>query len=270
MPRDKTIVAIHQPNFFPWLGYFNKIAYADVFVILDSVQFSKTGGTWSNRVRLKVKGKAKWVTVPVARAYHGVRRIEEMRFSRSDWRPSVLRTLQSAYGRTRHFDAVFPLVAKLISNPTDVLVEYNLAAIRALTAALRLDSAEFVLASSLAVAGKGTDLLVAVVKGVRGTAYLCGSGASGYQEDAKFPKAGIDLIHQDFCHPAYQQGSGEFIAGLSIVDALMNCGFEETQALVLSSHPAVLPQAARQFSQPGSTDAERVSGVGVWNRADGQ
>ncbi len=48
------IVAIHQPNFFPWLGYFDKIARCDHFVLLDHVQFQKTGGVWSNRVRMMV------------------------------------------------------------------------------------------------------------------------------------------------------------------------------------------------------------------------
>ena len=76
------IVAIHQPNFFPWLGFFDKIARADVFCLLDNVQFPKTGGTWINRVQLWINGKAAWATAPVDRSYSGVRRIREMQARR--------------------------------------------------------------------------------------------------------------------------------------------------------------------------------------------
>ena len=81
------IVAIHQPNFFPWLGYFDKIARANVFVILDSVQFPKKQGNWMNRVRVLVHGKPHWLTVPVDRTFHGVRSVREMQIaSDSPWR----------------------------------------------------------------------------------------------------------------------------------------------------------------------------------------
>jgi hypothetical protein len=83
------LVAIHQPNFFPWLGYFDKLARADVFILLDDAQYPKTGGTWSNRVQLLINEKPAWVTVPVVRSYHGVRQIREMRIDEQrPWRPS--------------------------------------------------------------------------------------------------------------------------------------------------------------------------------------
>jgi len=66
------VVAIHQPNFLPWLGYFDKLARADTFVLLDSVQFPKRNGTWMNRVKLLVGGEPGWITVPIVRAYHGL------------------------------------------------------------------------------------------------------------------------------------------------------------------------------------------------------
>ncbi len=232
----KKVVAIHQPNFFPWLGYFNKIACADAFVLLDNVQFPKKGGTWINRVRLLANGRARWVTVPIVRAYHGVRVIRDMKINGTSWRASVLQTIRSAYGRAAHFKAVFPFVAELINTPTDELAEYNLTAIRALTTALGLDPARLVVGSTLMTEGKATDLLIAIVKAVGGTAYLCGGGATEYQQDEKFVAAGIELIYQNFRHPVYkQQNTGEFIPGLSIIDAVMNCGFEETRALVLDS-----------------------------------
>jgi hypothetical protein len=237
----RRVVAIHQPTFFPWLGYFNKVAYADSFIVLDSVPISKTGGTWLNRVRLLLNGRVSWVTMPIVRANHGAQLIRHVQMDGVAWRGKLLRTLQSAYGRAPHFEMVFPLVAALINNQTDSLAEFNLSAIRALTVSIGLDPAKFVVGSGLGVGGKGNELLVDMVRAVGGTVYLCGDGAAGYQEDQTFLGAGIDLVYQRFRHPVYRQrGVPEFKEGLSIIDTLMNCGFEATRDLVLSSRPSIV------------------------------
>ncbi|MBK8127283.1 MAG: WbqC family protein [Elusimicrobia bacterium] len=102
-------VAIHQPNFFPWLGFFNKWARADVFVLLDHAQFPKTAGNWINHVQILTAGKPLWMTAPVVRAYHGVRRIDEMEINDStDWREKTRRTWRAQYGRARCFNEAFP------------------------------------------------------------------------------------------------------------------------------------------------------------------
>src|SRR5690349_22313551 len=103
----RKLVAIHQPNFFPWLGYFNKIARADIFIVLDNVQFSKTGGTWSNRVRFLLQGQPTWATVPVERSFHGVRLVCEMRVANGPWWARLLRAFRGAYRRAPYFHGVF-------------------------------------------------------------------------------------------------------------------------------------------------------------------
>ena len=227
------LVAIHQPNFFPWLGFFDKIRRSDVFVAMDNAQFSKTGGTWTNRIQMIVNGKPAWVTMPIVRAYHGVRSIREMRITdHPAWRAKLLRTIEQNYGRAPYFRDVFPLLEETIRNPTTDLTEYNLGAIRRFCAALGL-ATPIMLGSSLRAEGRATDLLVPMVKALGGTAYLAGGGAAGYQEDAQFQVAGIKLIFQEFQHPTYPQfNTSSFEPGLSIVDALMNCGFAETADLL--------------------------------------
>ena len=75
------LVAIHQPNFFPWLGYFDKIRRADFFILLDDVQYPKTGaGSWSNRVKVMINGEGRWLTAPVDRSFHGTRKTGAPRF----------------------------------------------------------------------------------------------------------------------------------------------------------------------------------------------
>jgi hypothetical protein len=227
------LVAIHQPNFLPWLGYFDKIRRSDVFLVMDNTQFSKTGGTWTNRVRMIVNGEPAWITVPIARAYHGVRSIGEMRINdHLPWRYKVLRTIEDNYRRAPHFDEVYPVVSELVEQPTTELATYNLSAIQTLCRALQL-TAPTVVGSTLNVEGRSTDLLIAMVRAAGGNAYLAGGGASGYQDDSMFQGAGIQVIYQDYQHPTYPQcNTVEFKPGLSIVDALMNCGFEGVRRLL--------------------------------------
>ena len=233
MGEDK-VVAIHQPNFFPWLGYFNKIVLADVFIILDNVQFPKKGGTWCNRVKLMVGGRPDWVTMPVERNYHGTRLIHDTKINNSvPWRKQLLKTLKTNYGRSPFYEEVLPILADLIENPTDYLAEFNLNAIMAITERLKMDCGKIIVGSSLRVQGKATDLLISLVKQVGGKTYLSGGGAAGYQEDDKFANAGLELRSQNFNHPTYfQHNSEEFNFGLSIIDLLMNCGIKKAQALI--------------------------------------
>ncbi len=226
-------MAIHQPNFLPWLGYFDKLARCDVFVLLDTVQFPKKSGTWMNRVKLLVSGEPAWITVPIVRAYHGLRRIDEMEIDESrPWRRKLIATIEQNYRRAPHFEETMPLVADIVMTETSRLAEYNEAGVRRLAAAVGLDVSKLVRASSLDVTGAATDLLIDITKKVGGDTYLAGGGASGYQEDEKFAAGGVGLKYQAFEHPTYTQLADQPHHGLSIVDALMHCGAEHTAELL--------------------------------------
>lgn len=233
---DARLVAIHQPNFLPWLGFFDKIRRSDVFVAMDNAQFSKTGGTWTNRVQMFVNAEPAWVTMPIVRAYHGLRSIREMRINDDPtWRTKVLRSIEQNYRRAPYFGDVFPSLESIIRNQTSDLAEYNVSGIRTLCQALGFET-PIVAGSTLEADGRATGLLIRMVKAVGGTAYLAGGGAGGYQDDDQFREAGINLIYQDFQHPTYPQfNTSGFKPGLSVVDALMNCGFAGTAGLLESS-----------------------------------
>jgi hypothetical protein len=232
--RAAVVVAIHQPNFFPWLGYFDKLARADVFVVLDSVQFPKKQGTWMNRVRVLDNGVPRWLTVPVDRTYHGVRSVQEMRIAPdAPWRRETIDLLRHCYAKAPFFDAVAPSVEDLIGRPHDFIAELNLASLAALVEWVVPGAPGMVRSSELNVNGAATDLLIATTKAVGGTAYLSGDGADGYQEDGRFAEEGLELQFQSFAPQPYPQiGSKEFVPGLSVLDALFNLGFEGTAALL--------------------------------------
>jgi RimJ/RimL family protein N-acetyltransferase len=195
------VVAIHQPNFFPWLGFFDKLRRADTFVLLDTVEFSK--GSRTNRVEVLVGGEPHWITAPVQRAGIGGP-IKDVRFDDGrDWRTKIVRTLRQNYSGAE-------AVEQLVRHDDARLAAYNEHTIRRLAETLGI-ATEIVRASDLGAEGLATERLVNLVRAVGGAAYLAGGGAGGYQEDALFAAAGIELIPQDFDAPH----------GLSVLHSLL-------------------------------------------------
>ena len=234
---SRRVVAIHQPNFFPWLGYFDKIVRADVFIVLDHVQFPKPRGSWTNRVKVLVNGAPTWATAPVEHNYPGFRRIDEINVDEhTPWRRKLVNLLQPNYARAAAFTQVFPDVRRWIEHADTRLADYNLNAITAACAKLDVSTAHFVRSSTLGVEGDKAALLVDLVKAVSGTAYLSGDGAGEYMQDELFTGAGIVVEYQRFQHPVYPQGLEAFVPGLSILDAILHCGYEQASRLVRGNH----------------------------------
>jgi len=217
-----TICAIHQPNFFPWLGYFDKIRCADIFVFLDRVNYPKSGksmGSWCNRVRLNVQGKSSWVQCPVVRE-RGVQPINTVRIDdRQPWRERMRETLRVNYQRTPNFEQVYPLVSQLLDYPCEFLSEFNINVIKELTHILGL-STHFVCHSEIDDDGlSSTARLVRITGRVGADTYLCGNGADGYQERGLFSEVNIILTYQKFTMWPYCQY--DYLPGLSVIDFLM-------------------------------------------------
>lgn len=231
-------IAIHQPNFLPWLGFFHKIRWSDEFLFLDDALVQKTGSSWSNRVKLISNDGGRWVTAPIDRNYSGYLRLCDQRFSGdTGWRKKLAQSLRSDYGRTAHFDEIFTAVTSLLAEEIDLLATFNAAFIRWGMAVLELDT-PVRNTSELSVLTTSTRRLVELVSAVGGNRYMCGRGALAYQEDELFETAGIAVLHQDFAHPVYpQRGQQTFVPGLSILDALFNLGPRATRSLLETPPP---------------------------------
>jgi hypothetical protein len=226
------IVAIHQPNFIPWLGYFYKIAHADVFVFLDSAQFTRN--SYINRNRIKTQSGPQWLTVPVRTTGRFGQSILEVKMAwESDWRQKHMNALTTNYGRAPFFPQVLALLERSYSvvGSGSGLAEFNISLIEAVCAYLDIKR-EFVRASNLALEGQSTDLLVRICQELGATTYLAGGGAVNYQDDAMFKAAGVEVEYSDFKRQPYPQLWGDFLPNLSIVDALMNKGPSTLDLLV--------------------------------------
>lgn len=233
--KKHKVVGIHQPNFFPWLGYFHKIHKSHIFIIMDNVQYQRTSaGTVSNRIKIIINRETRWTTMPIVRNFQGTKNYNEIKISNKvPWRKKMLKTIDYQYKKAPYYGTVFPILSDLINYSSDNLVEYNLFVITQLMDILKLDSSKIIRGSTLNITGDATGLLISMVKAVQGTAYLAGSGAKKYQEDQLFDNAGLGLIYQNYKHPVYEQfNTKEFIPGLSIIDVLLNCGIDGTINLI--------------------------------------
>lgn len=226
------IVAIHQPNYAPWLGYFHKIARADCFVFLDDAQFSK--GSYTNRVQIARGGAARWLTVPV-RVSLGMP-IAAVPTADPDWPERHLDLLRQAYRHAAAFDAAWPDLASIWrSAPAGTLAEANRHIVEAIAARLGL-VCRFERASALPADGQAGDArLAAIVAALApGGTYLSGKGGAKYQSADAFERAGVTLQYSVFQPRPYDRGTEDFVAGLSVVDALFHLGFAATADLARS------------------------------------
>lgn len=228
------ICAIHQPNFFPWLGYFDKIYRSDRFVFMDGVDYPKR--SWTNRVRIAVNGQAAWINCPVLREGKPPKicdaQINNQKIDQNlNWREKISKTIECNYRKSACYNEVSEFIYSLINFQTEYLSEYNCNAVEQICKTLHIDT-PFYKQTDLNTCNASTRLLIEITKKVDCSGYMCGGGAEGYQEDELFAEEGIDLIYQNFIEPQYERGGQNYIAGLSILDVLFHVGFEKTECLI--------------------------------------
>jgi hypothetical protein len=222
------IVGIHQPNFMPWLGYFYKIHQSDIFIYLDDVQFQKTGASYTNRVSINIGGKSSYLTIPVKRD-SGVQNINETRFINDRWKKKVIGSLQGNYAKAEYFKENKEFIFDLINFSADNIADYNINFITKVSQRLGIDT-KLVKSSDFNITSTSTQRLIDLIKSIDGNIYLSGSGGDNYQEHEMYKNGGIELIYNKMPSFTYAQlKTGEFIGGLSIVDAIFNIGFERLQ-----------------------------------------
>jgi len=225
-----TTIAIHQPNYAPWLGYFHKLARADVFVFLDDVQFSK--GSYINRVQIAGEDAARWLTLPVSVSLGTS--ISDVRIVRDDWKRAHLDTLKGTYSQAAAFKDAWPDVEEIYESlPGDDLARTNEALVTALAWKLEIRT-KTVRSSQVDTDGlAGDNRLIAIVRQLApGGTYLSGKGGGKYQDADKFASAGLGLEYTNFEHPVYDQGGREFAQGLSVLDAIFHLGWAGTARLL--------------------------------------
>jgi hypothetical protein len=221
MTPGKRLVGIHQSHYLPWLRYVEKVVRCDVFVVLDDIQYTKNG--WQNRNKVKGPGGPVLLTVPV-HAGLGARLCDVTINDAVPWRRKHWRTIEQAYARAPHFDAVAPFLKETYERAWTRLTELNDAMLDWVVELVKPET-RVVRSSALDVPGEATTRLANLVKAVGGTHYYSGAFAlDAYLDAGLLAREGIDLELQRWRTPEYPQQHGAFIPDLSILDLLMNRG----------------------------------------------
>jgi hypothetical protein len=248
-------VAIMQPTYLPWAGYFNLIARASRFVVLNDVQFAKP--SWQMRNRILLQGQVQFITVPTLGSRNQL--ISEVRLAPEDFRSKHRRMLEHAYGKHPHGPAMLQVVLPVLEDRSlETLQALNVALIRALCAGLGIE-ANLTWASQLAPEGQRSARLLSILGKLGEKQYLSPPGSADYiAEDGLLEAAGIAVEYQHFePHPYPQRGVAQFEPRLSIVDVVASLGFEGARAYVMqASAPSSLAEPGARPHPPETREPE--------------
>jgi len=215
------IVSVHQPHYLPWLGYFDKIDAADVFWVLDNVQFEKNG--WQNRNKIKTADGWMWMTVPVSVPFGGTI-ADTVIADNTKWRRKHLQALVTNYARAPYFQEYRHLFETVYSRGWDRLSELNIAMLRHFVDCIGLGT-DILIASDIGgLPDDPSERLARLVLEAGGDTYLAGAGSRSYLKEEPFRNAGIRIVFQTYEPAPYPQLFDGWIPGLAVVDALFNCG----------------------------------------------
>lgn len=229
------IAAIMQPTFLPWIGYFDLIDQADIFVFLDTVQFEKQ--SWQQRNRVRTPKGLEWLTIPVFITGRFGQTIREVEIKADAFPDKQIKTLQQHYSKTPYFNDYWPELEAILLSAKEgkFLAKLNMAIICWLAGRLGISS-RFVLASDLNVEDHRSERLVGILKNIGADRYLSPVGSMAYliQDREVFSRAGIPILLHTFVHPEYTQRYAPFEIGASAIDMLFNEGATGTAGLMRS------------------------------------
>lgn len=222
------IISIHQPDFLPWLGFFNKARLSDLLVIGDHVQYRNKG--YQNRNKIKTTKGAQWLTIPIIHNWGQAIKdvgINETEQNGVSWDELHLRTLQVNYGKAPFYDKYIGIFEKIYRRRIKLLADNNLEFLKAVFEILGINI-PIKKTSEMTLSKSKTELIVEICKTVGADSYLSGMGGAQYMEESLFEKNGLKLLFNNYEHPVYNQqfmNSG-FLPNMSIIDLIFNHGPE--------------------------------------------
>lgn len=228
--EDK-IVVIHQPDFMPYLGFFDRLLKADIYVVFDNVQYVRSSRGWTSRDKIKTQNGEKWLSVSTQKAARDTAINQILLSQDSGWREDNLNLLHENYKKSLYYSEIMPYISELYRYQCEHMMDFNLQSIKMLMQLFDIHI-DIVIASELNPTGKSNTLIIDIMKKLGCTKYLSGVGARDYYIPELYEEAGIEVIWQDFKHPVYKQQYEGFIPYLSSIDMLFNCGIEESRRLL--------------------------------------
>jgi hypothetical protein len=225
-------LAVMQPYFFPYMGYWQLLDSADRFVVFDDVNYIVRG--WVNRNRILIHGEPSFLTLPLCKASQN-KLISEIDLQDDPaWRGKICKSIQMNYGKAPFFDEVFPLLEECLHVPCGKLVDLLVYQIRRVAQYLGIDT-QIVSSSSVYQNAhlSGQDRIIDICKQEKTDMYINASGGRELYDGDAFHQHGLQLRFVQHHLDAYaQRGAGAFVPALSIIDVMMNNSLADVQAML--------------------------------------
>jgi hypothetical protein len=224
-------LAIMQPYFCPYLGYWQLLNAADRFVIYDDVNYIKRG--WINRNRILINGEPRYLTVPISDASQN-KRICDLKIDDSgNWRGKLVKSIEGAYKKSPWFTEVFPVLEDIIGCDEHGLADYLRYQLFRLAEFLCIDTVVVDTSRSYTNSGlAGQARIIDICRRENADVYLNPEGGVALYDGNAFREAGISLRFIKMRPIEYAQRSAAFVPNLSIVDVLMAIGPAEVRNLL--------------------------------------
>jgi hypothetical protein len=228
-------VVISQPMYFPWVGMFEQIRLADVYVHYDDVQFARG---FMNRVQAKTADGWMWLTVPRVDASRGQLLKDIAVKDDEGWQRSHLTILEQAYKGAPHRDEMLELARSVLGLGVEMLADLAIASMDSCCEYFGLAPAQrFARSSELGIEGRGWSRLLAIVKRLGGDVYVTGHGARNYLDHEAFEREGVRVEYMDYRMRPYPQLHGEFNPYVSILDLVANRGRDGREVICSGTVP---------------------------------
>ncbi len=234
---NNKLVSIHQPSYFLWLGLLDKIIKSDMYIYMDEVQL--TDRAYQNRnLFLSINGVEKMLTINISKQGYREKKISQLQITNPNWYNEHYNFIKENYKKHPFYEEINPFISEFFEQNKNtislstviynsMILVFNLLDIK--TEVMKMSEIKY------DVLKTNSDLIKELVQCVGSTKYLSGTGGKNYMDLEDFKNSGIDVVFQEFSHPVYPQKNSEtFVAGLSVLDVLFNCGIDKTRQLLNS------------------------------------
>lgn len=218
-------IAIHQPEFMPWLGFFNKMALADIYVVFDHVQFKKRYFENRNRI-VSSKREVLFIIAPVISKGRYTQAINEVEIDNSqDWKEVLLKKIKYFYAKAPYFGKYYEQLSSLIQDKDyKRLIDLNIDLINFFRKNLSITTPMLYSSKMDVETFKGSELILQICLLNKSDAYLCGSSGAEYLKTEEFLRQGVQIEWLNYKSPVYKQLGEGFTPDMSTLDLLFNHG----------------------------------------------
>lgn len=223
-------VAIHQPEYFPWLGFLDKAKQVDTLVLLDSVQFDRS--SLQHRAKILGPNGVVWLTIPFRHKHPQL--ITDVAFADPRWATKHLKSLQASYGRAPGWASAKGLLEQFFAKSYPLMADVTIASCHLLLEVFGVDPPRVVRASEIGAEGDKADLVHDICRRVGATRYVSGRTGAGYLADSEMSRSGVEIVVQRFNAPLYARrhsAAPDEMGGLSALDAWLELGEDCRQLL---------------------------------------